>query len=51
MTDHDVAAFVDVVQAAIGAARGLVDPLRPHVVATSCDTALCWAMPDAADVC
>ncbi len=32
VTDHDVAAFVDVVQAAIGAAGVVVDPLRPDVV-------------------
>ena len=31
-TDHDVAAFVDVVQAAIGAAGRVVDPLRPDLV-------------------
>ena len=35
VTDHDVAAFVDVVQAAIGQPAGCVDPLRPDVAATS----------------
>ncbi len=32
VTDHDVAAFVDVVQASIGADAGKVDSLRSHVV-------------------
>ena len=31
ITEHDVAAFVDVVQERIGGARRLVGPLRPHV--------------------
>ncbi len=45
-TDHDVAAFVDVVQAAIGAPAGS----WIHYGLTSSDvvdTALCWAMRDA----
>ena len=50
VTDHDVAAFVDVVQAAIGAAGGIVDPLRADVVSDVVDTALCWALRDAADL-
>src|SRR4051794_8055250 len=48
-TDHDVAAFVDVVQAAIGPPAGS----WIHYGLTSSDvvdTALCWAMRDAADV-
>jgi adenylosuccinate lyase len=48
-TDHDVAAFVDVVQAAIGAPAGS----WIHYGLTSSDvvdTALCWAMRDAADL-
>ena len=48
-TDHDVAAFVDVVQAAIGAPAGS----WIHFGLTSSDvvdTALCWAMRDATDV-
>ena len=48
-TDHDVAAFVDVVQGAIGAPAGS----WIHYGLTSSDvvdTALCWAMRDAADV-
>jgi len=49
ITDHDVAAFVDVVQGAIGApASSWV-----HYGLTSSDvvdTALCWAMRDAADL-
>ena len=48
-TDHDVAAFVDVVQAAIGAPAGS----WIHFGLTSSDvvdTALCWAMRDAADL-
>ena len=48
VTDHDVAAFVDVVQAAIGApASSWI-----HYGLTSSDvvdTALCWALRDAAD--
>jgi adenylosuccinate lyase len=49
ITDHDVAAFVDVVQAAID------DPAGSwiHYGLTSSDvgdTALCWAMRDAADL-
>jgi adenylosuccinate lyase len=46
VTDHDVAAFVDVVQAAIGAPAGS----WIHYGLTSSDvvdTALCWAMRDA----
>jgi adenylosuccinate lyase len=49
ITDHDVAAFVDVVQGAIGApASSWI-----HYGLTSSDvvdTALCWAMRDAADL-
>jgi adenylosuccinate lyase len=48
-TDHDVAAFVDVVQATIGPPAGS----WIHYGLTSSDvvdTALCWAMRDAADV-
>ena len=48
-TDHDVAAFVDVVQASIGAPAGS----WIHYGLTSSDvvdTALCWAMRDAADL-
>ncbi len=47
-TDHDVAAFVDVVQEAIGPPAGS----WIHFGLTSSDvvdTALCWAMRDAAD--
>ena len=47
ITDHDVAAFVDVVQAAIGDAGKWI-----HYGLTSSDvgdTALCWQMRDAAD--
>jgi len=47
-TDHDVAAFVDVVQAAIGGDAGK----WIHYGLTSSDvgdTALCWQMTDAAD--
>ena len=47
-TDHDVAAFVDVVQAAIGPPGSWI-----HYGLTSSDvvdTALCWAMRDAADL-
>jgi adenylosuccinate lyase len=48
-TDHDVAAFVDVVQGAIGAPAGswIHNGLSSSDVV---DTALCWAMRDAADV-
>ncbi|MGI9643731.1 MAG: adenylosuccinate lyase [Ilumatobacteraceae bacterium] len=48
VTDHDVAAFVDVVQTAIGPPDGS----WIHFGLTSSDvvdTALCWAMRDAAD--
>jgi adenylosuccinate lyase len=48
-TDHDVAAFVDVVQEAIGPPAGA----WIHFGLTSSDvvdTALCWAMRDAADL-
>ena len=48
-TDHDVAAFVDVVQAAIGQPAGS----WIHYGLTSSDvvdTALCWAMTDATDL-
>jgi adenylosuccinate lyase len=48
-TDHDVAAFVDVVQERIGAPAGA----WIHYGLTSSDvvdTALCWAMRDAADL-
>jgi adenylosuccinate lyase len=49
VTDHDVAAFVDVVQDAIGAPHGS----WIHYGLTSSDvvdTALCWAMRDACDL-
>jgi adenylosuccinate lyase len=49
VTDHDVAAFVDVVQGAIGAPAGS----WIHYGLTSSDvvdTALCWAMRDAAEL-
>jgi adenylosuccinate lyase len=49
ITDHDVAAFVDVVQAAIGQPAGA----WIHYGLTSSDivdTAWCWAMRDAADL-
>jgi adenylosuccinate lyase len=49
ITDHDVAAFVDVVQAAIGAPAGA----WIHYGLTSADvvdTAWCWMLRDAADV-
>ncbi len=49
ITNHDVAAFVDVVQLAIGAPAGS----WIHYGLTSSDvvdTALCWAMRDAADL-
>jgi adenylosuccinate lyase len=48
-TDHDVAAFVDVVQATIGQPAGS----WVHYGLTSSDvvdTALCWAMTDATDL-
>ena len=47
VTDHDVAAFVDVVQSAIGAPAG---SWIHHGLTSSdvVDTALCWAMRDAA---
>jgi adenylosuccinate lyase len=49
VTDHDVAAFVDVVQSAIGAPAGS----WIHYGLTSSDvvdTALCWMLRDAADL-
>ncbi|MSX55074.1 MAG: adenylosuccinate lyase, partial [Actinobacteria bacterium] len=49
VTDHDVAAFVDVVQAAIGAPAGA----WIHYGLTSSDvvdTAWCWMMRDACDL-
>ncbi|NBU96312.1 MAG: adenylosuccinate lyase, partial [Actinobacteria bacterium] len=49
VTNHDVAAFVDVVQEAIGAPAGS----WIHYGLTSTDvvdTALCWAMTDAVDL-
>ena len=49
LTDHDVAAFVDVVQAAIGAPAGA----WIHYGLTSSDvvdTAWCWMLRDAADL-
>jgi adenylosuccinate lyase len=49
VTDHDVAAFVDVVQAAIGAPAGT----WIHYGLTSSDvvdTAWCWMLRDAADL-
>jgi len=49
VTDHDVAAFVDVVQAAIGQPAGS----WVHYGLTSSDvvdTALCWALTDATDL-
>ncbi len=49
ITDHDVAAFVDVVQAAIGQPAGA----WIHYGLTSSDivdTAWCWALRDAADL-
>ncbi|MFW2333979.1 adenylosuccinate lyase, partial [Ilumatobacter sp.] len=53
VTDHDVAAFVDVVQSAI-AAGGAVDAGKwIHYGLTSSDvgdTVLCWQMTDAADL-
>jgi adenylosuccinate lyase len=49
VTDHDVAAFVDVVQAAIGRPAGewIHDGLTSSDVV---DTAWCWALRDAADL-
>ena len=49
VTDHDVAAFVDVVQAAIGGrpARWIHYGLTSSDVV---DTAWCWALRDAADL-
>jgi adenylosuccinate lyase len=49
VTDHDVAAFVDVVQAAIGPPAG---SWIHHGLTSSdvVDTALCWAMRDAAQL-
>ena len=49
VTDHDVAAFVDVMQAAVGAPAGA----WIHYGLTSSDivdTAWCWALRDAADL-
>ena len=49
VTNHDVAAFVDVVQAAVGAPEGS----WIHYGLTSSDvvdSALCWALRDAADL-
>ena len=49
VTNHDVAAFVDVVQAAVGAPAGA----WIHYGLTSTDvvdTGLCWALRDAADL-
>ena len=49
VTDHDVAAFVDVVQAAIGQPAGA----WIHYGLTSSDvvdTAWCWMLRDAADL-
>ena len=49
VTDHDVAAFVDVVQAAIGPPAGA----WIHYGLTSSDvvdTAWCWTLRDAADL-
>ena len=49
VTDHDVAAFVDVVQAAVGAPAGA----WIHYGLTSSDvvdTAWCWMLRDAADL-
>ncbi len=49
VTDHDVAAFVDVVQASVGPPAGT----WIHYGLTSTDvvdTALCWALRDAADL-
>ena len=49
-TDHDVAAFVDVVQAAHRRARRRVDPLRADVVATSSTPRCAGRMRDAVDL-
>jgi adenylosuccinate lyase len=53
ITDHDVAAFVDVVQGAIADAGGGAAGKWIHYGMTSSDvgdTVLCWQMRDAADV-
>ena len=50
VTDHDVAAFVDVVQAAIGGPAGRVDPLRAHVVRRRRHRAGAGRCRDAADL-
>ena len=53
VTDHDVAAFVDVVQSAIEAGGGGGAGKWIHYGMTSSDvgdTVLCWQMTDAADV-
>jgi adenylosuccinate lyase len=53
VTNHDVAAFVDVVQSAIEAAGGGSAGKWIHYGMTSSDvgdTVLCWQMTDAADV-
>jgi adenylosuccinate lyase len=53
VTDHDVAAFVDVVQARIGAVEGDETAKWIHFGLTSSDvvdTALCWMLRDAADL-
>jgi len=53
VTDHDVAAFVDVVQAAIADAGAPSASKWIHYGLTSSDigdTTLCWQMTDAADV-
>ena len=49
-TDHDVAAFVDVVQDAHRPARRRVDPLRADVDATSSTPRCAGRMRDALDV-
>jgi adenylosuccinate lyase len=53
ITDHDVAAFVDVVQAAVNQQSGTDAGKWIHYGLTSSDvgdTALCWQMTDAADL-
>ena len=50
VTDHDVAAFVDVVQDAIGAPGGHVDPLRPDVARRRRHRAVLRRSRDAADL-
>jgi adenylosuccinate lyase len=53
VTDHDVAAFVDVVQERISAAEGEAAAAWIHFGLTSSDvvdTALCWMLRDAADL-